>query len=182
MIERFLYLRPTLKRLLAFGLGNIQKFPLLRSEWELLQRLVTILNIFVDPTVQLSGSKYPTLHLQLPWYLVLLKRLSDFVTEEEGRNLGDPTLLSEAYDEGWVVLNEWWKKTDDQTSLVISMILDPQCKLTGLERLGWTAAQMGKAKDAFERIYNARYTKPEVPAPPEAARPNGPAPEVNNPL
>jgi hypothetical protein len=80
------------------------------------------------------------------------------------------------------VLNEWWKKTDDQTSLVFSMILDPQCKLVGLERLGWTAAQTRKAKDAFERIYNARYAKPEVPAPPEAARPNGPAPEVNNPF
>jgi hypothetical protein len=40
-------------------------------------------------------------------------KLSDFVTEEEGRNRGDPTLLSEACDEGWAVLNEWWKKTDD---------------------------------------------------------------------
>jgi hypothetical protein len=48
--------------------------------------------------------------------------------------------------------------------------------------MAWTAAQTRKAKDAFERIHNARYANTEVPAPPEAARPNGPAPEVNNPF
>jgi hypothetical protein len=94
---------------------------------------------------------------------ILLKILSDFVKEEEGG--------TEACDEGWAVLNEWWKKTDDQTSLVISMILDPRCKLAGLERLGWTAAQTRKAKDAFERIYNARYAEPEVPVSPGGQQP-----------
>jgi hypothetical protein len=39
---------------------------------------------------------------------ILLKILSDFVTEEEGG--------TEACDEGWAVLNEWWKKTEDQAS------------------------------------------------------------------
>jgi hypothetical protein len=59
------------------------------------------------------------LHLQLPYYAVLLKKLLDFVTEEEAQNRGDPTTLSQACDEGRAVLNGWWKKTDEPTSLVI---------------------------------------------------------------
>jgi hypothetical protein len=56
----------------------------------------------------------------MSYYAVLLKKLSDFVTPEAAQNHGDPTTLSQACDEGRrAVLNGWWKKTDEQTSLVI---------------------------------------------------------------
>jgi hypothetical protein len=176
MIDRFLYLRRALERLFTFSRENkIEQFVLNDAEWTLLERLQTILKIFVEPTVHLSGSKYPTLHLQLPYYSLLLRQLSQFVTEEEERNNGNPFLLSRAVDDGWEVLNEYWKKTDDQTALVLSMILDPRCKLTGLERLGWTPGQVRKAKTIFERIYRSHYAK-DAQDVPEAAHPRSPAP------
>jgi hypothetical protein len=176
MIDRFLYLRRALERLFTFSRDNkLEPFILNDEEWELLTRLHTILKIFVKPTEHLSGSKYPTLHLQLPYYSILLRQLSQFVTEEEERNNGNPSTLSRACDDGWEILNEYWKKTDDQTALVLSMILDPRCKLNGLERLGWTPAQVRKAKGIFERIYRHRYEKEshDVPLAEPAAQARG---------
>ncbi|KAA8893462.1 hypothetical protein FN846DRAFT_757268, partial [Sphaerosporella brunnea] len=82
MIDRFLYLCQALQRLFTFSCENkIEQFVLNDEEWKLLARLHTILKIFVEPTEHLSRSKYPTLHLQLPYYSILLRQLSQFVTE-----------------------------------------------------------------------------------------------------
>jgi hypothetical protein len=119
MIERSLYLRRAVERMFTFGHENrTGEFVLNNREWEL-EWLRTILKIFVKPTV--GGSKYPALHLQLLYYSVLLRQLLQLLTEEEERNNGAPSALSKACDDGWEVLNEHWKKTDDQTALVLSM-------------------------------------------------------------
>jgi len=77
------------------------------------------------------------------------------VTLGEDCNRGQPTITLS--DEGWAVLNEYWKTTDDQTAIVISMILDPRCRLTGLPELGWTVPQIRtEAILLFEELYITR--------------------------
>lgn len=70
-----------------------------------------------------------------------------------------------ACDDGWAVLNDYWKKSDDQTAIVISLILDPRIKLEGLECLGWTRTDRSKAKAHFERIYKTTYQQAADPVP-----------------
>jgi hypothetical protein len=103
----------------TFGHENrIGEFVLNNWEGEL-ERLHTILKIFVKPTV--SGSQYSALYLQLPCYSILLRQLLQFLTEEEERNNGALSSLSKACADGWEVLNEYWKKTKNQTALLLSM-------------------------------------------------------------
>jgi len=78
MIERALYLRPALERLLA--VDNSRKFSKARipltlstTDWDTLERVSKILCLFVDATEFATGSTYPTLSSQLPYYHFLQK-------------------------------------------------------------------------------------------------------------
>jgi len=76
MIERALYLRPALEHLLA--VDNTRKFSKARTpltlslrDWDTLERVSRILSLFVDATEFASGSTYPNLSSQLPYYQFL---------------------------------------------------------------------------------------------------------------
>jgi hypothetical protein len=93
------------------------------------------------------------------------------VTEEQGPE-GNDTLWT-ACDNAWEALNTYWQKTDEQTAIVISLILDPRFKLDPdtLERLGWKRNHIRQAKRHFERIYNDFYLLPDAAAEPEVMIP-----------
>lgn len=83
-----------------------------------------ILEIFTAATVYLSGSQYLSLHFLLSYFNILLWCLAEIVEEENSNNEENP-LLAVACQEGWKVLNKYWKKNDSYLSHVIAMVLDP---------------------------------------------------------
>lgn len=164
MVQRFLYLKPALIRLFAFANQHkLTPFVLTDDEWDLLVRVEKVLAIFVVPTKHLSGSKYPTIQLQLPYYSLLLKELGSMVAAEDENEHEGNQAISNACDSSWSLLNTYWNKSDQCTVLAIAMILDPRCKVEGLIALGWTPAAQRQAKAHFERVYQSKYAQSTVP-------------------
>jgi hypothetical protein len=60
-------------------------------------------------------------------------KLTDTLSETSDLEKYEDTAISFflTCDASWTALNEYWNKTDDQTALVVSMILDPRCKVQG---------------------------------------------------
>lgn len=135
MIERAVYLRPALERLLA--VDNSRKFSKARTpltlsttDWNTLERVSKILCLFVDPTKFAYGSTYPTLSSQLQYYQFLQNALHELIKSEPPME-DDPDPNSTAYnicsaaDHAYQKLNQYWIKTDSNTRQVIATILDP---------------------------------------------------------
>ena len=106
--------------------------------------------------MRLSGKKYPSLLLQLPYYEVLLRKLLVLKAEERSQG-GVLSLLYKACHASWSVLNSYWIKTDAQTGLAIVLLLDPRCKEGTLQQLGWTESFINNSCQELNRVYNQRY-------------------------
>lgn len=152
IIKHLLHLRPALDRLIRFkekiGLAG---FTLNDHNWLLLERLQEILSIFVVVTTRHRASWYPTLQYQLPSFTIFLKHL---LKEEKA---GVLLVLSNAFEEGWSLLNEYWKKTRNDSSQVIAMMLDPRLKLATPKHLGLGEDWIRKSNNKPERLYLTDY-------------------------
>ena len=173
MIQRALYLRPALDRLLT--IDNSRKFSkarvpltLLPQDWDILERVEKILCLFVDATDFASGSTYPTLSSQLPYYQFLQNGLHELI-ENERPVEDDPDPHSATYricaaaDDAYQKLNQYWIKTDSHTGQIIATILDPRMKLQLFRNLEWEAIWIENAREKFTRVFNKRYAKPITP-------------------
>lgn len=117
MIQRVLHLQPALERLFALGKRDFPKFvpfELSDEEWDMVQTLASMLSVFVEPTVRMCKEKTSTLHMQLPWFHILLDDMAAMLkklggTKEAKKN---PSGLASACLESWRVLNEYWNITD----------------------------------------------------------------------
>ena len=171
MIKRALYLRPALERFLA--IDNSRKFSkaripltLSQGDWNILERVEKVLALFVDATEFASGSTYPTLSSQLPYYQFLQNALHELI-QNESRGLIDENLehnfsvsrICAAADDAYQKLNQYWIKTDSNTGQVIATILDPRMKLQLFRNLEWEATWIDNARDKFIRIFNKRYAR-----------------------
>lgn len=154
-----LYLHLALDHLIAFEdkLGDCG-FHLMDEDWILLGRLAEILELFITVSVHLSESQYPSLHLQLPYFNILLQALFKITEEEkdEDEDEGNETLAA-ACEDGYNILNKYWKKTDTYSTQVISMILDPRFKLHIFKNLSWQLAWTVSVRKKFERVYSTDY-------------------------
>ncbi|KAA8907970.1 hypothetical protein FN846DRAFT_889677 [Sphaerosporella brunnea] len=110
MLERMLDLRPAISKMLRSE-KKLELLSLSNGNWTVLKRLKDILECFVSATTRLSGSRYPTLYLQLPYYAVLLKRLAQEHAKE--REKSPDSSLTTALFESWNLLNRYWTNTDD---------------------------------------------------------------------
>lgn len=177
MIQRALYLRPALERLLA--IDNSRKFSKARvpltlshADWKTLESLEKILCLFVDATEFASGSSYPTLSSQLPYYQFLQNSLHELIARERDReNNQDPDSpgrkIWAAADDAYRKLNQYWVKTDSNTGQVIATILDPRMKLQLFRNLEWEPDWIQNAREKFIRIFNTRYARlPRLPPQP----------------
>jgi len=167
MIERALYLRPALERLLA--VDNTRKFSKARTpltlslrDWDTLERVSRILSLFVDATEFASGSTYPTLSSQLPYYQFLQNALHELI-ESERPMQDDPDPISTTYkicsaaDDAYQKLNQYWVKTDSNTGQVIATILDPRMKVQLFKNLQWEANWIENGCEKFMRAFTKRY-------------------------
>ena len=130
---------------------RLHKFQLVHEEWVLLQRLKDILDIFVKATEHLSGSTYPTLSIQLPYFSILAARL-EAITDQE-RITG--SIFHAACDASWKKLDDYHSKTG--SAQAIATILDPRCKLQVFRNLSWLPQWISTAEGAIERIYHDQY-------------------------
>lgn len=159
MLERMLYLRPALERLIAFEtkLGP-SGFVLGEADWDIIQKLCNILKIYVTRTTFLCATSYPTLQAQLPFYTAILRQLNTMIDDTEF----DYPALHIACGEAWAILNDYWQKVDTHSSQAIALILDPRCKLVAFRSgLSWKDSWIANAKRHFERVYHTQYISPE---------------------
>ncbi|KAF8458179.1 hypothetical protein BGX38DRAFT_1309186 [Terfezia claveryi] len=112
---------------------TLRPFILSAEHWKLLERLKSTMEIFVKVTQHLSGSSYPTLSLQLPYFSVLATRL-ELLADELRESEPDRELL-QAVTNAWIKLDEYHSKTG--AAQAIATILDPRCKLTIFRNLSW---------------------------------------------
>ena len=177
MLERILELRPAIDAVCRYVnlkiyyfieiLTNIycrleerlQRFQLSIEEWSLLQHLKDILDIFIKATEHLSGSSYPTLSAQLPYFSVLATRLEAIVDKERASG----SIFHEACVARWQKLDEYHCKTGSAQS--IATILDPRCKLQTFRNLSWQDQWIAEAETAIQRVYKQQYAPHPVSRP-----------------
>ena len=165
MLRRLLILRPAVHAVCHLE-ESLRQYLLTEEDWILLGHLKSVLEIFVKATEQLSSSLYPTLSIQLPYFIVLASRLEQLIDE---LRLSDPESdLLYAVNEAWSKLNDY--HTRAVSAQAIATILDPRFKLQTFYNLSWKEEWIMDAKMSIDRIYNAQYTstiKADRPATPD---------------
>lgn len=158
MLERMLYLRPALDRLISFQyrLGPAD-FKLSEGDWEITERLTKVLEVFAKVTAKVSAVRYPTLYFQLPFFTYLLRELTKFIDASEEGEVEAHFTIHEACKEGWEILNSYWQKVDNHSSQAIALILDPRCKLETFVHLAWNNTWILTARRNLERVYRTSY-------------------------
>ena len=171
MIERALYLWPALEPHLA--VDNTPKFSKARTpltlslrDWDTLECVSTILSLFVNATEFASGSTYPTLSSQLPYYQFLQNALHELIASERPME-DDPDHTSTTYkicsaaDDAYQKLNQNWVKTDSNTGQVIATILDPRMQLQLFKNWQWEANWIENVREEFMRVFTKHYASRE---------------------
>ena len=172
MIERALELRPALDRLLTFDPSRAfqrAQLTLNSSDWIVLAKLGDILQVFVLGTKFTSGSTYPTLTMQLPYYQFTQNKLHRLIQAERENSSHDESqldartsrLLWAAADEAYKKLNLYWQKTDSHTGQAVATMLDPRMRLKVFENLQWEPEWIDDVKEKFHRVYNDYYASKE---------------------
>ena len=114
-----------------------------------------ILDIFIKATEHLSGSSYPTLSAQFPYFSVLASRLENIVDQERG------SIFHDACTASWVKLDEYHSKIGALQA--IATILDPRCKMQTFKHLGWRIEWIRDAEVGLRQSYNNLYApKPSL--------------------
>ena len=123
--------------------------------------LKTILEIFVRATEHLSGSSYPTLSVQLAYFVVLASRLESLI--DELRHTDPERDLLYAVNEAWAKLDQYHSQTASAQS--ITTILDPRYKLQTFRNLSWKEAWILDARASMVCIYNINIHRVSQMAP-----------------
>ena len=108
MLDRLLKLRPEVHAVSRLE-DTLRPYTLIEDNWNLLEQLKQILSIFVKATETLSGSSYPTLSIQLPYYVVIAARLEKLI--ESFRQTDLSSHLIQALNQAWVKLNQYHLQT-----------------------------------------------------------------------
>src|SRR5258706_15654302 len=80
MLQHLISLRPAVHAVCRLE-ETLRPYVLSATDWKLLEQLTSMLEIFVKATEHLSGSTYPTLSSQLPYFVVLAGRLEKYIDE-----------------------------------------------------------------------------------------------------
>ena len=132
MLNRLLKLRPAVHAVTRLE-DPLRQYALSDEDWSLLEQLRRILSIFVKATETLSGSTYPTLSIQLPYYVILAARLEKLIQEFCLTDLNSPVV--QALNQSWVKLNQYHSQTT--STQAVTTILDPRYKLQTFRHLDW---------------------------------------------
>ena len=176
MIERALKLRPALDRLLTFDPSHAfqrANLTLNGSDWIVLAKLGDILHVYIQGTKFASGTTYPTLTMQLPYYQFTQNKLYRLIQGERENFSGEDSeldartsrLLWGAADEAYKKLNLYWQKTDNHSGQAVATMLDPRMRLKVFENLHWEPEWIDDVKQKFHRVYDNYYASKETSQP-----------------
>ncbi|THU95120.1 hypothetical protein K435DRAFT_798347 [Dendrothele bispora CBS 962.96] len=140
VIERALYLRPVLDRMLSMakftkkGKGRIRlvHLKLTPEEWELLTELRPILKWFKIVIERFSKTNRPLLAEVIPYIDSLTKKLERVIKDS-----AKPPIIRAAAARSRAVLNKYYGKTDDSIMYRMCMLLHPRFKLSYFRQEGW---------------------------------------------
>jgi len=107
--------------------------------------------------------------MQLPYYQFTQNKLHQLI-QAQCNNRSDNhseldsrpwPLLWAAADEGYMMLNLYWQKSDNHSGQGVAMILDPRMRLKVFENLYWELEWIDDGKKMFHRVYNDNYASKE---------------------
>ena len=176
MIELALKLRPALDRLLTFDPSHAfqrANLTLNGSDWIVLAKLGDILHVFIQGTKFASGSTYPTLTMQLPYYQFTQNKLYRLIQGERENFSGEDSELDArtsrlvwgVADEAYKKFNPYWQKTDNHHGQAVATMLDPRMRLKVFENLHWEPEWIDDVKQKFHRVYDNYYASKETSQP-----------------
>ncbi|KIM76688.1 hypothetical protein PILCRDRAFT_91482 [Piloderma croceum F 1598] len=96
--------------------AHLKRFQLSKTEWDLLDKLFPLLEVFLIATKQISQSKTPLVHEVIPIFNIITQALNE--------HLEDLTLLPAicvAAAQGHTMLNKYYGLTDDSIIYRIAM-------------------------------------------------------------
>ena len=95
---------------------HLQCFKLSKQEWELLEQLFPLLNVFLEATKKISQSNCPLLHNIIPIFDILTHILDDHIDD----NTKLPAVQAAACH-GHAMLNKYYSITDDLIMYCLAM-------------------------------------------------------------
>ncbi|GJF00150.1 hypothetical protein PsYK624_164290 [Phanerochaete sordida] len=124
------------------------------DEWELVQQLHNVLQIFHDATTFVSREDSPALPTVIP-----TMDLMDEVLTDTSLNEKYAPSIHVACAMGKKTLNRYYDKTDDLNAYHIAMILHPEHKLEYFKTAKWQPEWIKTAKTVLRDEYERRFTK-----------------------
>lgn len=152
MLKVLIELQAAVKATCLAG-SSLRQWELREQHWTLIQRLCGILGHFVDGTVKLFASSYPTLSDQLPYYIVISQRLeAQVISLQES----DPNSeLLHAVNAAWHKVNEYYCLTS--SAQTTATIMDSRYKLQTFQHLKLENAWIEQAKADAYCLFEQRY-------------------------
>lgn len=145
ILQRFSYFRDEIELLLnrvrrhlrskQQGSEEVDAFSMDESDWNYIQTISSILDIFVQPSLLLQGYTYKTANLTIPVVLSIWRKLKDLNNEFMKEH--NPLLSLGLLDASKILL-EYYPIRDTDIEplkhLYLATVLDPRIKLDGLRR------------------------------------------------
>jgi hypothetical protein len=122
MFQRAIQLRPSCERFCREN-SEVHKFKLSSSEWDQASNIMNLLQPLSEATEMLCASKYPSLNLALPVYMVLMKQL-----KRVQQGLYDQAQLIQPATQIIEKIEQYLRNALKKPIYITSMILDPTIK------------------------------------------------------
>ena len=151
MIQIALKVRNGLKNWLStdpeIGKVKLGSFQFSQTDWEVLEKICTLLEKFESASQLLSGGSYPTLSFVMPVFIELFSYI-----EREVENLSRTDPMRDPLSEAHRVLAKYYSFTDDSVFYLLAVLLDPRFKTTFLIRKGFETDYPGLSDQTVSRL------------------------------
>ncbi|GKB24423.1 zinc finger BED domain-containing protein RICESLEEPER 2-like protein [Tanacetum coccineum] len=148
MLSSAIYYRPALVHL-SMSDSNYQSCPSM-DEWDKIEKICDLLEVFYKATLAFSGSLYPTSILYFPKvFLIHLKLLKELQSPD--------AYMRKIADQMWIKFNKYW--ADFNLLLAVAVVFDPRYKYSFLEfsyakLYGKDSPQLAKVKEVLYGVFD----------------------------
>ncbi|KAM9903831.1 hypothetical protein OXX79_003096 [Metschnikowia pulcherrima] len=135
---------------------GIDFFKIEDSEWEYIKVTHDILELFVEPTIELEASHRETSNITIPFVATLLKELESWKSKDLKHV---SPLFAMGIDDACSTLLEYYPVRDEKIGpikhLYLASVLDPRLKLDYFKEEGLPPAVIEAVEKYFYRIYDS---------------------------
>ncbi|KAF7371898.1 Zinc finger BED domain-containing protein 4 [Mycena venus] len=138
LLKRAVELKEPLKMLVGMEVHNCSRsarlghFKLSKKEWELLEELEPLLDVFLVATEEVSHSRIPLIHDVIHIYDIITGALDDFID-----GASRPLTIRAAALRGLTMLNKYYSLTNESVVYRIAVVLHPKHKTTYFSKAKW---------------------------------------------